>query len=158
MKGADVCGGWRAWLPAAILLSVALTQVALTRVADLSPWKGGGFGMFSTTDGTAFRFVRLFAESPDRSEELTVAASLEEAALRAQLFPSNRFLARLGKAAAQREQRHRRSVSSIRVEIWRIEFADSPLRGTERQLRSFMFRVAPDDERLPPATRPATED
>jgi hypothetical protein len=137
-------GRWRLWLPTVLLLIVALTQILLTRTGDLSPWKGGGFGMFATTDGTAFRYVRLFVEAPARSEELTIPASLEDAALRAQLFPSDRFLFRLGEAAAMRERRQKRSVSSVRVEVWKIEFTNgAPLRSTERKLRSFIVHVDP---------------
>jgi hypothetical protein len=136
-------GRWRSWLPTALLLTVAVTQILLTRTADLSPWKGGGFGMFATTDGTAFRYVRLFVDAPERSEELTVPQSLENAALRAQLFPSDHFLLRLGEATAVRERRQGRSVSSVRVEVWKIEFSNRPLRSTERKLRSFTVHVEP---------------
>jgi hypothetical protein len=124
-----------------LLLAVAVIQVVLVRVADLSPWKGGGFGMFATTDGTAFRYVRLFVDAPGRSEELSVTASLEEPALRAQLFPSDHFLARLADAVWKRERRHGRDVATVRVEVWRVEFSDRPLRGTERRLRSFTIPV-----------------
>jgi hypothetical protein len=136
-------GRWRLWLPTALLLIVALTQILLTRTADLSPWKGGGFGMFATTDGTAFRYVRLFVDAPQRSEELAIPASLEDAAARAQLFPSDRFLLRLGEAAALRERRQGRSVASVRVEVWKVEFSDGPLRSTERKLRSYTVHVEP---------------
>jgi hypothetical protein len=132
---------WRAWMPTALLLVVALTQVVLARVADLSPWKGGGFGMFATNDGSGFRYVRLFVDAPERSEELNVAESLEFAAVRAQLFPSTRFLTRLGQAAGARELRHGRHAASVRVEVWKIEFSDEPLRATERRLRSLTVPI-----------------
>ena len=132
---------WRAWIPTALLLVVALTQVVLVRVADLSPWKGGGFGMFATNDGSGFRFVRLFVDAPDRSEELNVADSLEFAAVRAPLFPSTRFLTRLGKAAGARELRQGRNAATVRVEVWKIEFSDQPLRATERRLRSLTVPI-----------------
>ena len=41
---------WRALLPVALLMAVATVQVILATAAGLTPWKGGGFGMFSTTD------------------------------------------------------------------------------------------------------------
>jgi hypothetical protein len=132
---------WRPLLPAALLLGVAITQVVLVRVADLSPWKGGGFGMFATTDGAAFRYVRLFVDAPGRSEETNVTSSLEMAAVRAQLFPSTGFLTRLGKAVAARERREGRDVATVRVEVWRIEFSDQPLRANERRLRTLTIPV-----------------
>ena len=120
----------------------------MATVANLSPWKGGGFGMFATTDGTAFRFVRLFVDAPDRSEELVVPPSLDEVALRAQIFPADHFLRQLAVAVAEREKRHGRAVSLVRVEAWKVDFSGVPLKGTERRLRSFTLYVSP------PALRP----
>lgn len=45
------------WLPAALLLTVAATQATLAHAAGLSPWKGGGFGMFASTDSPRMRVV-----------------------------------------------------------------------------------------------------
>jgi hypothetical protein len=59
---------WRTILPVALLVSVACVQIILTRTSGLSPWKGGGFGMFSTTDDSGRRRVRVFVSAPDRSE------------------------------------------------------------------------------------------
>lgn len=134
---------WRPLIPAALLVVVAITQVVLAKTADLSPWKGGGFGMFATTDGTAARYVRLFVDAPDRSEELNVADSLDFAAARAELFPSDRFMTRLGEAAGARELRNGRDAATVRVEVWRIEFSDDPLRSTGRRLRSLTVPIAP---------------
>lgn len=44
----------------ALLAAVALFQAWQTQRYDLSPWKGGGFGMFSTVDDPSARFVRLY--------------------------------------------------------------------------------------------------
>ena len=52
-------------LPVALLLAVAGAQMTLARTAGLSPWKGGGFGMFSTTDDAGRRRVRVFVSAPD---------------------------------------------------------------------------------------------
>jgi hypothetical protein len=141
MPALRIVADWRALLPAGLLLAVALTQVVLVRVGDLSPWKGGGFGMFATNDGGSFRYVRLFVDAPGRSEETNVTASLEMAATRAQLFPSDRFMTRLGKAVGARELREGRDVATVRVEVWRIEFADQPLRASERRLRTLTIPI-----------------
>ena len=37
----------------ALLLAIASAQMLLARTSDLSPWKGGGFGMFASVDETA---------------------------------------------------------------------------------------------------------
>lgn len=43
------------FLPAMLLVAVACNQFRLTITADLTPWKGGGFGMFSTIDNWSKR-------------------------------------------------------------------------------------------------------
>ena len=80
-------GGWRALLPVTLLVVVAGVQVMLATTAGLSPWKGGGFGMFSTTDDGGRRYVRVFVTAPERSEEISIAPSLEDAARRAAVLP-----------------------------------------------------------------------
>jgi hypothetical protein len=109
--------------------------------------------MFAATDGTSFRFVRVFVDAPDRSEELAVPPSLDDDALRAQIFPADHFLRRLAVAVAERERHHGRSVSLVRVEAWKIDFSGVPLKGIERRLRSFTLYVSPPDV-TPPALRP----
>ena len=127
------------FLPVVVLIVVAVVQVILTRTADLSPWKGGGFGMFATTDGVAFRPVRLFVDAPGRSEQLTVAPSLQAAADRASLMPSRRLLTQLAASVAARERRHGRSVATVRIEISRVDFTGDPLVASERPLRTFVY-------------------
>jgi hypothetical protein len=138
---AAICNQWRVWLPAIFLIAVAFVQVVLSKTANLSPWKGGGFGMFATTDGTAFRFVRIFVEAPERSEELEIAPSQEDTAARAQLFPSNAMLTRLARAVVEREQRYSRPVNTVRLEVWRTEFSPGSLEATDRLLRTYKFYV-----------------
>ncbi len=55
-------------LPAMILVMVALLQMYLTHTANLSPWKGGGFGMFGAIDAPAMRVIH--AEGLDQNGQL----------------------------------------------------------------------------------------
>ena len=108
-------------LPAALLLTIALTQMTLARTADLSPWKGGGFGMFASVDGLPFRWVRLYVSAPARSEELALPPSLEDQAHRVVTWPHRRAIEGLARAVIAREQRNQRPVETVRVEIWRAD-------------------------------------
>jgi hypothetical protein len=137
-RGGEVTA-WRVWVPALALAIVAAAQVTLTQTAALSPWKGGGFGMFETTDGMGFRFVRIFVDAPARSEEIALAPSLEDAASRAVLFPSDALLTGLAEAVVAREDRYRRPVAAVRLEVWGMEFDGEPLTATEHRLRSFRY-------------------
>ena len=59
-------------VPPLLLFVMAVIQIALARTADLTPWKGGGFGMFATLDHAAYRAVDIVVDAPDRSEALEV--------------------------------------------------------------------------------------
>jgi hypothetical protein len=97
--------------------------------------------MFATTDGTAFRHIRIFVEAPGRSEELALAPSQDFAAARARLFPSDALLTRLARAVANREQRYGRPVATVRLEVWRTEFTPVTLDPADHRLREFVWRV-----------------
>jgi len=109
-------------LPSVALVVVACVQVALARTATLSPWKGGGFGMFASTDGLPFRAVRLFVSAPERSEEVLVPPSLDDLAARTATFPHDRALGRLARAVGDREARQGRAVDRVTVEVWRAAY------------------------------------
>jgi hypothetical protein len=104
--------------------------------------------MFATIDGTAARHVRLFVRAPDRSEELAIQPSFENAAAKAELFPSYRSLKRLADAVASRERRYQRAVAEITVQVWRSTFDADSLRATERLVREERIRVTESAPRL----------
>jgi hypothetical protein len=132
---------WRTILPVALLVSVACVQIILTRTSGLSPWKGGGFGMFSTTDDSGRRRVRVFVSAPDRSEEIAITPSLEDAAARAAVLPGDRQLTRLARRVIDRERRYHRPVQTVRIETWRIVYAPGTLAATPNLTREFTYRV-----------------
>jgi hypothetical protein len=57
----------RLYLAPALLVAIACCQATLVATCDLSPWKGGGFGMFSTCDSPRIRFFRARVQSGGRS-------------------------------------------------------------------------------------------
>lgn len=110
-------------VPAALLLAVASTQVWLSTTSRLSPWKGGGFGMFASVDGLPFRSVRITISAPERSEELHVPPSLEDLAARTATFPHEAAMERLGRAVAARERRQGRPVRAVTIDVWRATYS-----------------------------------
>lgn len=54
----DWRGALARWVPVGLLGLVAGAQFFLAQTRDLVPWKGGGFGMFSTVDTLEQRAVR----------------------------------------------------------------------------------------------------
>jgi len=102
-------------LPPLLLTVVALVQIVLARTADLTAWKGGGFGMFSTLDHGAYRGVDIVIDAPDRSESLEIPPSLEIAAARAAAFPVDWLMRDLA------ENARRMPRFGIFAQAWRIE-------------------------------------
>jgi hypothetical protein len=134
---------WRQGLPVLILLIVAAVQVGLARTASLTAWKGGGFGMFSTIDDAPHRAVRVIVEGPQRSEEVAIAPSIDDAAIRAMTLPSDRLLRRLAEAVAARERRYARPVTRVRITVWRHEVSPDSLRFTPMVLREYVHDIQP---------------
>lgn len=128
-------------LPSALLLVVASVQMVLAHTANLSPWKGGGFGMFASVDGLPFRELRVFVSAPSRSEELHIPPSLEHAAARAATFPHTSALEAFARSIASRERRHDRDVERVRVEVWRADISPT-LESTRARLRTLTVDVS----------------
>ena len=111
--------------PTALLIAVASAQMVLARTADLSPWKGGGFGMFAAVDGLPFRWVRLYVFAPERSEEIALPLSIADLANRVATWPHRRAMDSLARAVIAREVRRQQPVETVRVEVWRAEVSPS---------------------------------
>jgi hypothetical protein len=114
-----------------LLALVAVAQITLARRAELSPWLGGGFGMFSSTDHGTARFVRAFALGPGGPEPLAVAPDLERQKLLARDLPTARNAGALARAVLAREP----SAGAVRVEVWRLRFDPRTLEPRPERLR-----------------------
>jgi hypothetical protein len=130
---------WRAAAPVAVLALVATAQIAAAKVALLTPWKGGGFGMFSTIDSADRRHVEVVVSAPDRSEAIDLSGSLEDASTRAAALPTDGQLRRLSRLVVERERRHGRPVRTVRVRCWRTVFARHTLQATRECIRDVTF-------------------
>jgi hypothetical protein len=130
-----------AGLPALLLVGMALLQIALAHTAGLSPWKGGGFGMFSTTDRAEGRYLRVYVQAHGRHEELRLAPALMDPATRAAVLPTTARLERFARDVGEHERRAGRPASTVRVEVWRAEFEGEPLTGRARQLRAVVLAL-----------------
>ena len=117
--------------------------MGLARSAGLTAWKGGGFGMFSTNDDAPHRALRVVVEAPEQSEEVDVAPSIEDVAVKAMTLPSDHRLRRLAEAVAARELRYARPVTRVRITVWRHEVARDTLGFTPVVLREYAHDIRP---------------
>ena len=126
----------RALVAPALLLALALAQIGGWLAFDLSPWKGGGFGMFSTNDHGAFRQVRVVEVAAGSERRVALPEELERLVRHVREVPREANLRRLG--AALREHSPRLAV--LRVEVWRTEFAATDLAPTRVLVASLELR------------------
>jgi len=111
-------GRRRALVPPCLLLLLALAQIGGFAAFDLSPWKGGGFGMFATTDHGGFRSVRVIEQTAAGERRVPVPDELERLQRHVREVPREANLRRLAAALRAREP----GLGALRVEVWRAEF------------------------------------
>lgn len=91
--------------PTILLCAIAARQFWLATTGTLSPWKGGGFGMFATNDSPGNRFVRMTGLTSE-GERVRVSIGTATLGLRADLmgrlrsYPSEHDLRSLAEALA----------------------------------------------------------
>ena len=100
-------------------------------------------GMFASLDGGSFRRVRAFVHASGRTQEVDPDPSFAEIVGRAALFPSDRLTYRLARDIARDERDYGNPVDSVRIEVWRVEFAPRTLAPAYRLLRERTVVVPP---------------
>jgi hypothetical protein len=128
-------------VPLLILLIVAANQIRLARDAAISPWKGGGFGMFASTDGGINRHIRAYVETEERYEEVRIPRSAADLYVRAKTLPTDRQFERLAEAIFVASVLEEEPTAYIHIELWRVTFEREQLRPAKEKLveRSFKF-------------------
>jgi hypothetical protein len=137
---------WAAIVPSLCLILVAVVQIYLARVANLAPWKGGGFGMFSTTDRTSDRQMRILITTLERTEELELVGKLKKLGNRVRAFPSEYFLKILAETIVQEMQSGGLPVDKVEIEISRIEYRQNDLKP--HYINICRFDYAPPTDRM----------
>lgn len=131
-------------MPALALALVAANQIRLARTTPLSPWKGGGFGMFSTTDAPGSRRLKIVVHAIDGSRAVEVPARLVRLAARAVVLPDATRLERLARALARHERSAGVEVERIELEVRGRRHAPATLFATEVRLALHEHRPAAD--------------
>jgi hypothetical protein len=83
----------------AIALAVAARQLYLSTTDDLSTWKGGGMGMFASSENTT-RYAKVYLIFPDGSRQPLLRLTVKQEELRGQAlnFPNDRNLRALARS------------------------------------------------------------
>ena len=113
---------WLPWVAPALLLALALNQLRLVRAEHLSPWLGGGFGMFSTLDQGSNRRIRAFALYGPYEREFRPTVELGDVERRARVHPTEGNLDRLALALLDGGALPPPLPAALRIEVWRASF------------------------------------
>jgi hypothetical protein len=134
---------WRAALPAGLLLGIAALQMGLSFAHDLTPWAGGGFGMFATTDVRGSRHLHAYAIWPGVRRELAVPENARDGVRRALAFPSRSALERVARRLAEDDDPVWGRPDAVEVQVWRTGFEPVSLAPSAHLLRSLEVRLEP---------------
>lgn len=86
--------------PSLLLVAVAVVQIVRAHTHGQSPWKGGGFGMFSTSDTPEARFVRTVLVSPQGEFPVPLPDSLRDEVTLARTVPTSANVSDLARSIA----------------------------------------------------------
>jgi hypothetical protein len=132
-------------LPALLLVAVATLQIALARTEHLSPWSGGGFGMFASTDSPARRHIHAWALRPGLRTELEIPRELETLARRALALPIPWRMRPLAEALARIEAEEgdpdAAPVDAVSLQVFGASFDPETLAPSGELLRSIEVRA-----------------
>ena len=129
------------WIPALLLVAVAVNQQRLARTAAISPWSGGGFGMFSTVDAPGNRHLHAFLLNDYIRRELPIAPDLQEEVRRATTLPTTRRLHRLATRLAATESGGPTTWDEIEIQVWAVDYAPGTLIPSGRLVRKERFAL-----------------
>ena len=133
------------WLVApGLLVAVALAQIALALGLDLSPWLGGGFGMFATIESRSERHLVALADSPGLIRQVAIPERLDESALGVRALPTQARLRALAARIAAAERKRVPGIRGIRLQLWRTRYAASTLAPQSRLAEEVTVEVGGD--------------
>jgi hypothetical protein len=132
---------WLRYLAPALLVAVACPQLWGARAAGLSPWLGGGFGMFSSTDSWARRHLHAWAVSPGVRREIDVPPAADRLARVTLALPTS---ARLRSLAVVLAADMARDVETVELQVWAPRFDPETLSPSSVLLRSIEVPVGLD--------------
>jgi hypothetical protein len=138
---------WRPLIPAILLVAVALNQLRLVHAHDLDPWKGGGFGMFSTSEGSSARHTHVFLSASDREIEFDLPDDLEDTEDRLLVLPSEAWLEKFASEVADAAAAETPARSAVRIEVWQTRLDPIDLTPRTERMRDYRTEVEPVDGR-----------
>ncbi|MBE9067076.1 hypothetical protein IQ260_10460 [Leptolyngbya cf. ectocarpi LEGE 11479] len=119
-----------------LLTTIALRQIALVHIAGLSPWHGGGYGMFASIDRDERRVITTQLIGCEQTEEInlqkivadTPGVLSRDTYTHVSTFPTEAQLRRMGRrllasdSQAIRRRTNREQGCKLQLQPWRLVY------------------------------------
>jgi hypothetical protein len=127
--------------PIIIFAVIAAHHFYWVHHAHLSPWLGGGYGMFSTTDYGPSRYIRVYAlQDKIIQEEIEIPERLSMLARKTRGLPDNKNIRSLALAIENYLDDNQYGYSVIRIEVWSSQYDTETLRPTYQKLNMIDYQ------------------
>ncbi len=128
-------------IPVLLLLGVAASQLWLAHRSALTPWLGGGFGMFSTLDALAARHLHVFLWTAAARMEVVVPEHRLDLVDRALALPSDSNLRELAQVFAGSGAGDLGSVERVEIQVFGRRYHPLALEPEGVLIRALEVRV-----------------
>lgn len=151
---ADVAGcktpqlRWWCYLPIVCAIVVACSQIYLAKFRDLTPAKGGGFGLFSTVDKLVNRDLRAYLLTEEQEIPFAIprfvpaSQPLRKPIYRAASLPSDRHLKIILRDLLDKP--YDVPIQGVRVEVWKMSFDAEALSASRLKIKEMTISEGGD--------------
>ena len=117
---------WLVSIPLFVMTAMLCLQFYLVKQHELSVWRLGGFGMFSTVHDIGTRHVRVLSVTEQGEEAIEFDGLYDYLEERARVLPSDKNLYLFGRDLCRAAEIEPTEVNEVRVEYWldSIDFGD----------------------------------
>ncbi len=123
------------YLPIILFVVIAAHHFYWVHHAHLSPWLGGGYGMFSTTDYGPSRYIKVYALQDNIiQEEIEIPGRLSMLARKTRGLPDDKNVLSLALAIENYLDVNQHGYPVIRIEVWASQYDPETLRPTYQRL------------------------
>lgn len=125
------------YLPILFFIIIVGHHFYLVKYHHLSPWQGGGYGMFSTTDYGPSRFIKIFTLNNNIiQEEIEIPEYLSQLSKQVRSLPNSKYIKNLAIELENYLAINQHSAPIIRVEIWKTNYDSETLRPSHQKLNT----------------------
>lgn len=129
------------YLPIILFVAIAAHHFYWVHHGHLSPWLGGGYGMFSTTDYGPTRYIRVYALQDNIiQEQIEIPERLTMLARKTRGLPDDKNIRSLALAIENYLNANHHGYPLIRVEVWTSQYDTETLRPTYQRLNMIDYQ------------------